>query len=359
MGVKTPSDATNTALEQYAAQRLGIPGAGSPTGTTVSTDPSTGQLVQSTPAQQRVGNLYWNPAKNQWLVYGSTVPASAAQLSQAGVSPTGPANASKNLGLDPSMQLQQGINASLALNPANNATLSAATNEAGQLASGQVGDRLAATVQPSLDATQGRINQQASDLGIVRASAQGTGPSAAENLARAQLDANIRSQSAMAATARGGNIASAMRGAQESGTQQSLQSSATIAAQRAQEQLNAQQLLTTGSNNLTSAQGSLGNQQQNLAQMQGNLQIAGTSGLGNAAGLYANGMTNMVSSQEAARQQYAQYLAGLYATSAGISPQYTGQGVQAQIANQQATMQLLGAGVSAFGAGTAALSQLG
>jgi hypothetical protein len=84
-----------------------------------------------------------------------------------------------------------------------------------------------------------QLGQTGQDLGAVRASALGMGPSAAEHLARSQLDSNIRAQSSLAATARGGNIASAMRGAQNAGQNMMLQSQQQMAAQRAQEQMQA------------------------------------------------------------------------------------------------------------------------
>lgn len=258
---------------------------------------------------------------------------------------------------DPGWQIQQGVADAAGLDPAKNAMLQAAGLSANNLASGAVGDAMAAQVNPYLTATQGRIDQQASDLGIIRNSAEGRGPSAAENLAKAQLDANIRSQSAMAATARGGNIAAAMRQAANSGTQQSLQSAATIAAQRAQEQLNAQGLLTTGANNLTGAQGRLGDQGAGLASSRAQLIQGGQAAQANVAGQTSNDLANMNAQKQQAAAKYAEYLMNLYQISSGNNVAYSGQGVQAGIANANTTANLIGGGLNA--GGSAITSALG
>lgn len=353
--VSRPSDATNTSIEQLAAARLGV-------GPGVTVDPTTGQVTMTAPsggfqAGQTYtgsdGKTYKATTVNGQVRFGNTGSDGVFHYAPEGVSVQAPAgSAPQTLGLDPTHQLETGISGAQGLNQAlqNNQVLQQAGQHAGGLASGQTGKILAKPIQAAIDATQGRINDQANDLGIVRASANGTGPSAAEHLAQSQLDSNIRSQSALAATARGGNIAAAMRTAANSGTQQSLQSAQQISAMRAQEQLNAQGLLTTGANNLTTAQGSLGNQQQNLGAMQAGLIQNGTQLQSQVGGQQTNNDINGYNAIEGANNNYAQYLAGLYATSAGITPQYTGQGVQAQIANQNNNTQLIGAGTAAAGA---------
>lgn len=365
--VKTPTDTTNTSIEQLAAQRLGLGVA--------RVDPTTGQQQSYTPGQA-AGALPTpaTPSKTPVTVVGSdgkkyyTYDGKSFNLAGSGSWAPLPAGVSASPGaattghysdtgnVDPSFALQSGIAGAAGLDPARNAALQAAGVTANRLAGGYVGDQLAAPVQAGINATQGRINSQAQDLGVVRASANGTGPSAAENLAKSQLDSNIRSQAALAATARGGNVAAAMRQAAQSGTQQSLQSASTLNALRAQEQLNAQGVLTQGANNLTAAQGQVGNQQQNLQNMRGGLMQAGTTAQLGAAGQTANDLSNMTTAKQTAADQYAQYLLNQYSVSAGLSPQYSGQGVQAQIANQNNNTQLIGAALNSAGSALAAFT---
>ena len=98
------------------------------------------------------------------------------------------------------------------------------------------------------------------DMELLRRTASGQGPSAAEALAKSQLDDAVRAQSALAAQARGGNIAAGLRAASRAGADMALRSQNQIAALRAQEQLNAQ----TG---LTTAQSQLGGLQAQRAQV--------------------------------------------------------------------------------------------
>lgn len=257
---------------------------------------------------------------------------------------------------DPGWQIQQGVTDAAKLDPTQNTQLGYAAQDANNLANGKTGYTLTAPVQAGIDATQARIGNQAADLGIVRDSAMGRGPSAAENLAKSQLDSNIRSQSALAATARGGNIAAAMRQAAASGTQQSLQSASTLNALRAQEQLNAQGVLTQGANALTTAQGNLGNQNQNLAGLRGQMVQAGVSARQGVAGQVANDLGNENAAKQQAAAKYAEYLMNQYQIASGNQVAYSGQGVQAGIANQNNTTQLIGAGANALGTGLAAFT---
>lgn len=190
---------------------------------------------------------------------------------------------------------------------------------------------------------QGQLDNYGNDLNVIRNSAQGRGPSAAENLARSQLDNNIRAQSAMAATARGGNVAAAMRGAQNAGSQMMLQSQAQIAAQRAQEQLNAQSLMNQGNaqlagaqNNLTQsriamrgqdigqaqasaqATGQVAGQYNDLNRTQASLAAAGLGSLGQGAQTYATQQSNAQSAEEAARNDYSNTLLKMYSLQNGM-----------------------------------------
>lgn len=211
---------------------------------------------------------------------------------------------------------------------------------------------------------QGQAIQGAQrDLGIVRNSAEGAGPSAAENLARAQLGANIRSQSAMAAQARGGNVAAGLRSAALAGQNMQLQSQSTIAAQRAQEQLNAQQLLTqgnanvmAGSNALTGAAQANANQFGNVAGQataQGaiNAQLSGQglAGMGQASAQYGQQQQGLVDADAAARKAYTDYLMQQYSLANGIPVQAGAVQNRGDMAAYQAQQQQAGANSSLVG----------
>ncbi len=85
-----------------------------------------------------------------------------------------------------------------------------------------------------------QLDQYAQDINLLRRSAMGEGPSAAERMHRSALDSNQRGMASMAATARGGNIASALRSATAAGSNANLQATNQLAALRANEQLTAQ-----------------------------------------------------------------------------------------------------------------------
>lgn len=96
----------------------------------------------------------------------------------------------------------------------------------------------------------GQIGQYGADLQTIRDAAAGRAPSAAEALARAQIDQNIAGMSSVAGQARGGNIAAAMRAAQQSGQTLALQSAPQIAALRANEMATARGQLLQGNQGL-------------------------------------------------------------------------------------------------------------
>jgi len=147
------------------------------------------------------------------------------------------------------------------------------------------------------------------DIGILRDTALGRGPSAAQALAKAQLDDSIRSQSAMAATARGGNVAAGLRAASRAGTDLQLRNLQQMAALRASEQLQ-------GQGQLASAQQGLGGLQ---AQRGGLLQDARGNDINKALGgaSAANALTG---------QQLA--LGGLQTEREGAAAGAAFQGVQ-------------------------------
>jgi hypothetical protein len=222
-----------------------------------------------------------------------------------------------------------------------------------------------------------QLGQTGQDLGAVRASALGMGPSAAEHLARSQLDSNIRAQSSLAATARGGNIASAMRGAQNAGQNMMLQSQQQMAAQRAQEQLNAQGLLTQGNAGLNNAlygargqdvsqagaaaqayQG-VGGLQNQIFNTNAGMGQYGVGALNNSAATYGTQMGQQTQADMNSRQAYADFLQRQYSIASGIPVTVGGQQGQVAIANQQADQQREAALFNAAASGVASLSAYG
>lgn len=280
------------------------------------------------------------------------------------------------------------------LDPNGNPYLKSAGPEALAMASGQAGqafgldqsraaaDAAAAAANDvgtaggaSARAQTGQLGQTGQDLGVVRTSALGMGPSAAEHLARSQLDSNIRAQSSLAATARGGNLAAAMRGAQNAGQNMMLQSQQQIAAQRAQEQLNAQGLLTQGNasyNNALygarsqdvgqavsaaqAAQGVSGLQNQ-IYNTNASMGQFGVGALNNSAALYGTQMGQKTQADQNSRQAYADWLQRQFSISSGIPVTVGGQQGQVAIANDQAAQQREAAMWNALGTGVASLGQ--
>lgn len=188
----------------------------------------------------------------------------------------------------------------------------------------------------ALGAQAGQAGQYGQDLGIIRNSALGNGPSAAAMLAKQQLDASVQAQASQAAQARGGNIAAGMRSAANAGSQIQLQGAQQMAAQRAQEQLNAQGLLNQGNaslgqtlNNTTAqAQGMRG---QDVAQATDAAKIAGQNygtgagvagqalgNLTNLSGQYGNQAATQVQAQQTAEQRYADWLQKQYSIASGV-----------------------------------------
>jgi predicted RNA-binding protein Jag len=240
---------------------------------------------------------------------------------------------------------------------------------------GQAGEGARNLQTGTLATAGGQAAQSQRDLGIVRNSATGQGPSAAENLARSQMDASIRAQAAQAGAARGGNLAAAQRAAAQAGSDTRLQSTAQLAAQRAQEQLNAQQLLTSGNT-------AVGNQFQGLGGQYGNVRgadigqaTAAASSMNDAARtaaaqygidaqVYGSGVQgalqggqqfgNQMLGQQQFEQQnskdYTNWLQNQFSLAMGIPVQYGAQQTQQNIANQQAQTQQQGALIGAGGA---------
>jgi hypothetical protein len=167
------------------------------------------------------------------------------------------------------------------------------------------------------------------DMDLLRRTASGQGPSAAEALAKSQLDDAVRSQAALAATARGGNIAAGLRAAARAGSDLALRSQNQMAALRAQEILNAQ----TG---LTGAQAQLGGLQAQRAQVlqQARAQDIARATNASTAADQVTGQQLTLGEQETARQK-----AAAEAATAGMG---------AFSEEKDATTRALGAGANTF-----------
>lgn len=232
-------------------------------------------------------------------------------------------------------------------------------------------------VNQALGQQFGQAGQYGQDLGIIRNSAMGNGPSAAAQLAKQQLDASIQAQASQAGQARGGNIAAGMRSAANAGTQIQLQGAQQMAAQRAQEQLNAQGLLNQGNAQLGQTLNAATTQAQGVRQQDIGQAVAGANATneagklaginyGTTAGLAGQGLGNLtnlsnqwgnqsatqVQAEQNAQQQYADWLQKQYSISSGIP---AGQfGGYASIAGQSAAQNtqsqgaLLQAGATAL-----------
>lgn len=342
----------------------------------------------SRPAYEQQLNQY---NANSAIHTGNYINAGHEQYASGTDSPVGGYSVPQLMGInaDPNNQLrqslmqnpflvQQGLGAHAFTTGMQGAGLAAQNGTAGALGAagtaaagiGSAGRVNAGGANMSAILNQGQIDQFGNDMGVIRNSAMGRGPSAAENLARSQLDNNIRAQSAMAATARGGNVASAMRGAQGAGQNMMLQSQAQIAAQRAQEQLNAQSLMTQGNTALTGAQNNLTQSRnvmraQDVAQAQGaataagqvagqyndlnrtqaSLMATGLSSLGQGAQTYSTQQSNAQAAEEAARKDYSQTMLNIYSLQNGMP--VNDMGYQTQ--QRQLDMQQQGANRSAIG----------
>lgn len=204
---------------------------------------------------------------------------------------------------------------------------------------------------------------QTTDTAALRQAAAGLGPSAAVNLAQDQLQRNTAAQASLAATARGGNVAAAMRTAANSGTQQALQSQSQVAALRAQEQATARGQLVTADQGArqqdqqravaaAGAASTVGGQQVGLANTNAGLATAGLSGLAGAANTYQHGVdtqSSLAQAQSASDQAYLDYLQRMYATSSGIPTGYAGVQGSIGLGNAQAQQQNQAAKTSAVG----------
>lgn len=240
-----------------------------------------------------------------------------------------------------------------------------AMNAAGM--AGQAAGGIAPASQRLQGMQDGQLGQYGADAGIVRDSAMGKGPSAAEHLAKSQLDNNIRAQMAMAGSARGGNLASAQRGAQATGAGMMQQATQQIAAQRAQEQLNAQQILGTMDQGLSGAIGNARGQDvlgatnsagayanaansangaagaaNNVFGTNAGLTTAGLQGMGNSAGLYGQQAAQANSADLAARQMYAQGMLGQVSAAGGVVNPAGAIGTQNAMSNTNHGWDLFG-----------------
>lgn len=271
-----------------------------------------------------------------------------------------------------------GTNANAALGQANQ--VAQGIGGAGMANAGAQGNVIAGAAGDLRGIRQG-IQQTTQDNNIIRNSALGNGPSAAQILAKQQLDQSIQAQASQAAQARGGNVAAGMRAAANAGSQMQLQGAQQMSALRAQEQLNAQGLLvqgnnavTAGQNALTGANTALGGQ---VAQARGqdigqavssataandiaktatanfgvgsDLAKAGLAGQTQLSSQYGNQMLAQEQMKSNAQQNYADWLQKQYSIASGIAPQYAGIQGQMAIANQQTQQQQDAANKSLLG----------
>lgn len=213
---------------------------------------------------------------------------------------------------------------------------STAATAAGQAIAGAGMDSRTGTMQ-DIEALRRNAGISARDVGIVRDSAMGRGPSAAQILGQQMLQGAVRGMGSVAATARGGNLASAMRGALAGGQATMLQGNQQLAALRAQEQLNAQQLMLQGNANVGQQYGQAGtlggqlnqnditratysaNALNNTYGINASTGVAGMQNMGAAADAYASGMNSKVGAQQAGDQGVMNVLSGVLGTTTGAS----------------------------------------
>ncbi len=219
-----------------------------------------------------------------------------------------------------------------------------AANQYGRQGAEAAGNAIGSAGQQGLDqagqsygALMGQAGQFGQDLGIIRGSAQGTGPSAAAILGQKLNDDAQRGMLAQAATARGGNVAAAQRQAILGCQQTMLQGAQQIAAQRAQEQLAAQQALVTGNAYLGNTLAQAGNVANTAAQTDvtratqragalnstyGQTAQLGAAGLDAAGNLSDDYQAGVLAKEEAEGQRYRDafgLLGSTYGTAAGAA----------------------------------------
>jgi hypothetical protein len=146
-------------------------------------------------------------------------------------------------------------------------------------------------------------------IGMLNQAAQGSVPSAAQNQQTQGIGQAIQSQAAMAAAARGGNLAAAMRGAQAAGSGIQAQGIANNAALRANEMATARGQLSNAQGmqgQLFNQAGAVGNQAGQTAITRQNAVAANQTALGSAnLGAQVTGMNalNACYEREQARTQ--------------------------------------------------------
>lgn len=174
-----------------------------------------------------------------------------------------------------------------------------------------------------------QLGQYGQDINLLRRSAVGQGPSAAQAMAKSQLDSNIRAQASMAAGARGGNLAAAQRQASLAGSSMMMQSANQMSALRAQEQLTAQAQLAAAQGQHAQAQGMA--RGQDLQRAMQNVQGAGIAA--QAAQQQTAAQAGLTGAQQA---QYGlglqQQQLGLGAYQQGLGNQLGLMGLQANVA---------------------------
>jgi hypothetical protein len=147
------------------------------------------------------------------------------------------------------------------------------------------------------------------DIDLLRRTAEGKGPSAAQALAQQQLGESVRNMSAVAAGARGGNVSGGIRAATRAGSDMMLRSQQQIAALRAQEQLTGQQQLASAQQGLATAQAQRG-QVINAARSNDTNKAIGAAGAFDAVTGRQLGLGEIETARQTARGQQLGQVAG-------------------------------------------------
>ncbi len=294
------------------------------------------------PADAQVARNAALAATQAGVQYGVDQSLGADIATQAGSDP----NASR-FNLNNASNSQQGLDVQAALRAAGS------QSGAGNAAAGQAVQATGALAGPGSYAPQqagalgqfgDQVGQFSQDVGLLRRTAEGTGPSAAQAMMQSALGQNARAMQAVAGQARGGNLAAGIRAATQAGAQQGLQSTNQLAALRAQEQL-------TGQAQLAGAQGQLSGAMANRSQAitgATNAETARNQAFAGAASNAANAMTGATNAgtgvAQAGSQQHANILDAIKAAETlrmqGVNTQANILGTQVQNAGQNANTGL-------------------
>lgn len=205
------------------------------------------------------------------------------------------------------------------------------------------------------------------DIAGLRQAAAGNVPSAAMIQQKQGVNDAINSQAALAASARGGNLAAAMRGAQAAGAGIQSQGIANNAALRANEMATARGQLTQATGTQAQLYNQAGTVNNALAQtqvgrdngvVQGQTQIgsqvlgsqmAGVTGVGQSGQMEQGRVDGVIGNDRQDINDLNQYLLQLNNQGLGFGAQNYATDTNAAIQRRGQTLQLIGAGVGAAG----------